>query len=279
VNTVEIRRLSQGDAVALLRLCALAGWNQTGPDLARLLALEPGGCFAACAGGRLVGTTTTTTYGTELAWVGMVLVDSEFRRRGVATALMRAALDYLRGRGVVTVKLDATPEGRPVYERLGFVQEGLLERWAGDAPVRVAEPAEVGTWHDVAALDRAAFGADRGPLLRSVAADAGPPLLARDARGEVCGYALTRSGSRAGYAGPVVAADAATARHLFAAALARLAGGPVFFDLNTDFPGAAELAGGFGLARQRELVRMRLGPDARVGLSRRVFAIAGPEVG
>src|SRR5207253_338766 len=82
-------------------------------------------------------------------WVGMVLVDPEFRRRGVATALMGAALDHLRRRGVTTVKLDATPAGRSVYERLGFEPESLLRRWAGEAPAGGAADAPAGTWDDV----------------------------------------------------------------------------------------------------------------------------------
>src|SRR5688572_11538652 len=109
-----------GDTDAMLRLCAAAGWNQTPADVRRLLTLGPGGCFAAWDAGRVVGTATTTPYGAELAWVGMVLVDPAYRRRGVATALMGAALDHLRRRGVTTVKLDATPAGRMLYERLGF---------------------------------------------------------------------------------------------------------------------------------------------------------------
>jgi predicted N-acetyltransferase YhbS len=276
---VEVRRLTPGDVDAVLRLCGLAGWNQTRPDIRRLLALEPDGCFAACDGGAVVGTVTTTVYGPELAWVGMVLVDPQFRRRGIATALTAAALDHLRRCGVATVKLDATPAGRPVYERLGFEPESLLERWAGEPQDADAGTVSEGSWDDVAAADRAAFGADRGPLLRAAIADAGPPLVARDRRGEVAGYALTRPGSRAGYVGPLIADDPAAARDLLAAALVRLGGGPVFLDINTEYPGAADLVRRHGFARQRELLRMRLRPPARAGQSRRVFAIAGPEVG
>src|SRR5207248_11680694 len=102
-GAVEIRRLVSDDVAAVLRLRDLAGWNQTRADVLRLLVLEPEGCFAACDGGRVIGTATATDYGTALGWVGMVLVDPEFRRRGVATALMGAALDHLRRRGVTTV--------------------------------------------------------------------------------------------------------------------------------------------------------------------------------
>jgi hypothetical protein len=129
----------------------------------------------------------------------------------------------------------------------------------------------------VAALDRAAFGADRGELLRRTIADTSRPVLTvRDDQHGVTGYALTRPGTRAEYVGPVIADDLRAAEILLSAALP---GRPTFIDVNTGFPGAADLVQRLGFTRQRELLRMRLGPDARVGLSERVFAIAGPEVG
>jgi ribosomal protein S18 acetylase RimI-like enzyme len=114
----SVRMGGESDIPAALRLKELAGWNQTESDWRRLLRLQPSGCFCATIEGNVVGTTTTTSYGRELAWIGMVLVDPEFRRLGIATKLMHTALDHLRDLGVATVKLDATPEGRPVYENL-----------------------------------------------------------------------------------------------------------------------------------------------------------------
>ena len=51
-----------------------AGWNQTRPDWERFLCLAPQGCFLAESDGRPAGTATTTAYGNDLAWIGMVLV-------------------------------------------------------------------------------------------------------------------------------------------------------------------------------------------------------------
>src|SRR6476619_1151636 len=121
----EIRLLFESDSPAAMRLKEAAGWNQTEEDWRRLLALEPNGCFAAVKDDRLVGTTTTTTYGNELAWIGMVLVDPHERRQGIATKLMNVAMDYLNGK-VATVKLDATALGKPVYEKFGFHVESVL---------------------------------------------------------------------------------------------------------------------------------------------------------
>ena len=44
----------------------------------------------------------------------------EFRRRGLARCLMEAALDWCRVNGVDLVILHASPEGRALYESLGF---------------------------------------------------------------------------------------------------------------------------------------------------------------
>lgn len=53
-------------------------------------------------------------------YVMNVWVDPAWRRRGVASALMNAALEKSRELGVRRVRLHATPEGRGAYARAGF---------------------------------------------------------------------------------------------------------------------------------------------------------------
>ena len=108
-------------------------------DWRRLLCLQPDGCFVAELDGIAVGTTTTCIFG-PVAWVAMVLVDEAVRGRGIGTALMRHALAYLDGLGVERVRLDATPLGRPVYKKLGFVAEYDVLRYEGKEPRLVPRP-------------------------------------------------------------------------------------------------------------------------------------------
>src|SRR5262245_14457915 len=265
---------------AILRLIDMAGWNQTDQDINRLLALEPDGCFAACIEGWVVGTTTTTTYGTDLAWIGMVLVDPEYRRRGIATALMRAAIDFLNERRVTTVKLDATAAGHPLYKYFGFQPESRVERWMGQARTAdhglFPESVGIGNWDRIAAMDRAAFGADRSTLMRAMIADCGCPMLWVSRHGGVGGYALARVGRRAGYIGPVVATDLDMVHQ--AVETVSHGRGSFYIDVDPAVPGAVEVATALHLTRQREFVRMRLGRPIRHGPPH-VFAIAGPEIG
>jgi ribosomal protein S18 acetylase RimI-like enzyme len=49
-----------------------------------------------------------------------VATEEGFRRRGLATRLLVALLADARAHGLHTATLQASPDGRPVYERLGF---------------------------------------------------------------------------------------------------------------------------------------------------------------
>lgn len=49
-----------------------------------------------------------------------VYTEAEFRRQGIAKALMQTALDWCRRNGICTVILHASEEGRPLYDALGF---------------------------------------------------------------------------------------------------------------------------------------------------------------
>jgi GNAT superfamily N-acetyltransferase len=155
----RIRILEPGDVTQALALSQAVGWNQTRDDWSLVIEMNPAGCFAIEEAGSVVATTTSIRYGTDLAWIGMVLTHPEFRGRGFARALMERTLNHLTD--VATVKLDATEMGAPLYRQLGFVDECAIERWAGQAQPLPVE-ARPFTYPE---FDIDAFGADRSELL------------------------------------------------------------------------------------------------------------------
>jgi ribosomal protein S18 acetylase RimI-like enzyme len=56
-----------------------------------------------------------------------VYVEPEWRRRGVAEALMRTVLAALASRGVRRIVLHASADGQRLYERLGFVSTNEMQ--------------------------------------------------------------------------------------------------------------------------------------------------------
>jgi ribosomal protein S18 acetylase RimI-like enzyme len=277
-NAIDIRLLFESDIPAAMQLEEAAGWNQTEKDWRRLLALEPNGCFAAVKDGGLVGTTTTTTYGNDLGWIGMVLVDPQQRRQGIATQLMNVAIDFLKDK-VATMKLDATAQGQPLYERLGFQVESVLERWSGTSNARNAETLKVDAVSDLLALDRIAFAADRSKLVEKLIDDAFvPPVLLRAADGTLNGYALARRGTNADYVGPVVARSPLHVESLLDQVLSELSGRRVYIDFNTECGAGPSVLSDRGFVKERDLIRMTAGARADK-TSPLVIAIAGPETG
>jgi GNAT superfamily N-acetyltransferase len=287
-----IRAMELADVPRGLALCRASGWNQVGADWEQLLALGGLGCFVAEIEGRVAGTVTTVIYEGRFAWIGMVLVDPVVRGRGIGTALMDRALEAL---GDLPARLDATPKGYPIYRRLGFVEEARFSRWTREAGTRdaggaprgdAARRAQAGVrpmrhsdLDEVAASDRAVFGADRGQLL-AWAFSSAPTLawVSEDASG-IRGYAFGRRGHHWWQAGPVVADDVATGAALVTADIAGNAATPLVVDAAAAVPGWTELLAGAGFVEQRPFIRMRRGAVAIQGQPHRQLAIFGPEWG
>ncbi|HEX6069067.1 MAG TPA: GNAT family N-acetyltransferase [Longimicrobiaceae bacterium] len=301
------------DVPAGVRLSTTAGWNQRRGDWERFLAASPDGCFVAENDADVVGTSATIVYGDALAWIGMVLVDPAERGRGIGTALLERAVRHLDERRVPSMKLDATPQGRPLYEGMGFETEYGIERWllerederederSAERPEpRGADPeaapgsipearaaasrataagaaAEVGP--DLLALDREVFGADRSALLRSVAADA--PDLVQVIRGpaDLAGYALGRRGRIADHLGPWVAHDEDVAERLLDGFLARSRRGRIFVDRTLLCPWSGALLEARGFRFARPLTRMFRGSNASAGRPALQGGVLGPEFG
>ncbi|MGJ5813573.1 GNAT family N-acetyltransferase [Paludibaculum fermentans] len=243
----QLRQLRAADLDDAMALSTSVSWNQTGEDWARLLRLTPEHCFCVEEDGRAVASAVAIAYGDALAWIGMVLTLPEYRGRGFASLLLRQCLDSLT---VPTVKLDATELGRPVYARLGFQEEYVVERWRGTLPDSPKQSFPI-DWE----LDRQAFGADRRALLMEL--------------GEA------RPGRMASFVGPIVCRTQEEARvRILGAGVS----GPTLWDIPENNRDAVALATELGFQPVRKLWRMRKGapieerPDW-------VYALAGFEFG
>jgi GNAT superfamily N-acetyltransferase len=275
-----IRRMTHADIALGMRLKAQNGWNQLEADWRRQLELEPNGGFVAEVDGQGVGTACACVFG-DVAWISMVLVDREHRNQGIGTALMRHLLQCLDERGVPTIRLDATPLGRPVYQKLGFEGDFELTRCEG---VMATTESVVGMVRimpedmpELCTLDAGVTQTRREKLLRNVF-EANPSETRKyAASGKLQGFLMCRPGSNAWQIGPVVGSMEA-GRLLLLDAAQRFARKRVYVDVPVDHPGAANLAKSIGLKPQRQFLRMTRGKPMREDLHQ-YWASGGPEKG
>ncbi|MBI5250472.1 MAG: GNAT family N-acetyltransferase [Desulfomonile tiedjei] len=278
--SIRLRLMTIEDIPEAMRLKDIAGWNQTSVDWERFISASPDGCFAAEHQGRVIGTSTTIVYEGRFAWIGMVIVDLQYRGRGIGTALLERAISYLDSRNVPCMKLDATPQGKPLYEKFGFVSEYEIERWrlkrqAGEK-IQQNGPVEI---QDVLRLDREIFGADRSGLLGSLTEKAPDLTLVARQNGCVAGYTFGRRGSLADHLGPWMANNWDVAASLLDEFLHRSERETVFVDCVRDNSWAVPLVKALGFEFSRPLTRMFRGKNEHAGRPELLCAVLGPEFG
>jgi len=254
-----------------LALSAAANWNQNEADWSLMLSLGRG--WGITVDGRLVASTLVIPYG-RFAWVSMVLVLPEHRRKGYASRLLRIALDDLEGSDLTPI-LDATPAGREVYRREGFSDRWTFKRFALDQ----SRPAVNGrggkpiNWRKALELDADAFGGDREWMLRAL-----QKRLPKCAVGMPTGFVLGRDGREANQIGPLVARDESTALALLEHALSEVSA-PVYLDVADHAPRVQMWLLERGFVVQRPFTRMVHGDERAPGDEKLVYLVAGPELG
>jgi GNAT superfamily N-acetyltransferase len=279
-----IGRLAAADLSDAEALVADAGWNQVAADWRMFL--ELGTVYAVRAAGRVVATAAIMPYGGRCAWISMVLVAGDYRRKGLATRLLRRCIDDGLAAGLVPV-LDATPAGRTVYQPVGFQDAWSFQRLAAPAPR--ADDAQIPagitihhaddkSWPDLTAYDAAAFGADRGAVIARMRGRLRGTDLFAIRQNRCAGMLLGRDGRVASHLGPLLAEDDETAQALLTHAL-RIVPGPVFIDLADQKAAVRQWLESRGFAPQRPFTRMLYGRSTSFDDGQRTYAVIGPEFG
>lgn len=265
-----------------LKLCRKAKWNQLEADWQIFLHQSPDSCMVATFQDQIVGTVTTINYGYSFSWIGMVLVDPDFRRQGIGQQLMQNALQLLKSEE--TVKLDATPEGREVYLKLNFVDEYPLSRMNlivgedkfSNTSARAIQKEDLPLLSE---FDSKIFGANRSALLYGMWENAPEFSFLIEEENKIRGYSMGRYGHDFIHIGPIIAESIGISRDLLTAALSKCAGSPVILDVLNVEPEWKEWLKEMGFSEQRNFIRMYLGTNRFKGVPENQFAIIGPEFG
>jgi GNAT superfamily N-acetyltransferase len=275
--------LDERHLAGCLALSKSANWNQNEADWRLMLGFGRGWGIAIgdpMRDGTLAASTLVLPYGSSVAWIAMVLVLPEHRRKGYASRLLRVAIKDLQDRGQIPI-LDATPAGQEVYRQEGFRATWGFKRFSLSAPsCEISEEKDIrkinpDDWPRILELDRQAFGADREVVLRNLAQRLPQAALVADG-----GFVLAREGREATQIGPLVARDERAARGLLAAAL-RQVNPPVYLDLLDSRLETRMWLEERGFAFQRPFTRMvhATGPAVAPGDASLVHCPAGPELG
>ncbi|MER6954384.1 MULTISPECIES: GNAT family N-acetyltransferase [unclassified Streptomyces] len=273
---LPIRRLTHRDLTACADLSEDRGWPREEHKWGLLLSAGKGYGIDDPDGG-LVSACVVTEYGPygrpALGAIGMMLVAERHARQGIGRRLMRHIVSLM---GTTPLTLHATPNGRPLYEELGFKTTGQAEMVRGR--FTPGEPASgiatrAATAEDLTAilrLDEEVFGADRTHVIIRLPAFADQLRVAEDA-GRIVGYAAAWPSMDTHVVGPLIARDTETAKAL----LASLAAGtdrPLRTDIDVRHEGLLAWVKARGMASVAFNAVMTYGAPELPGDWRRRFA-------
>jgi predicted GNAT family N-acyltransferase len=281
-----LRPMQLGDIEQGMQLSSSEGWNQTEKDW-KLLIENPGNIsLVAEAENKVIATTTAINYSNEIAWIGMVLVNKNYRGRGVSKSLLRNILEKLRS--CKSIKLDATPAGQQVYKKFGFADEYLITRMINLSPKSLPtsddinilpEPILPKHTEEIAALDKAIFGANRIHLIKYLVKEYPRKAWLLKRNNKIEGFVLGRDGTKYNHIGPVAASSTFDAQILVSNALQKLNNQPVIADVPNDKEELLTWLHSLAFREQRQFMRMYMQKNPFPGIIDKHHLICGPEFG
>lgn len=252
---ITLREMTEADLAACHGLSQAVSWSHRLEDWQ--LAFHCGKGWVAEAAGQVLGSAIYWQWGSESSTLGLVIVSPQCQGRGVGKALLNTLIGKLDG---VKIRLHATPEGKPLYEKLGFVTTGGIRQQQSKALTAIDAPqllpdqqfSVLGSddSNTLSELDALSSGMQR-PVLYQALLDAQSPfrmekglLLSRN--GQPAGFALLRKFGRGYVIGPVIAHGLDDAKALIQQLLSESEGKFMRLDVEAD-SGLAEWLETLGL--------------------------------
>lgn len=277
---IVLRDMTTDDIHDVADLCFEQQWPHREEDLEKLLAIGSG--LVAEVDGKPCGTIMAWRFGESFAMIGVIIVARAQQGRGLGRELASAMLKRLDG---VTVILNATDEGLPLYSKLGFVAMGKVHQHQGIAPVQPlvqlrpgerVRPMGVADAQVLDALYSSATGMDRKAVLDALLADGSAVVLCREHK--QTGFAVMRRFGRGWLIGPVIAPDTTGAKALIAHWLGTQTGSFCRIDV-PEVTGLGPWLEEVGLPEVGHVTRMALGPAPVPGDNVAIFGLAAQALG
>lgn len=172
-NKIELKlvEFDKYDVLGLVELSTSVGWDYDEYEVRTVMA--SGKIYGhKNTVGKIVSSAAIIPYDTNLASIGMVIVNEDYRGLGLGKKATQKCIDSVSQN--TSIMLISTEDGKPLYERLGFSTVDSVHKYLSDNyiptnlfnyPQITLERYKEEEIHKIIELDSAAFGDKRGELL------------------------------------------------------------------------------------------------------------------
>jgi GNAT superfamily N-acetyltransferase len=259
------------------------GWSQTAATWEQTIRWSGDGSFCLATDDELLATVIVICYGTNLAWIGMVVTHPDYQRQGLARQMMDVGLEYTRKRGIRTVMLDASQMGYPLYVKLGFqplykieVFEGMATPSANSNATHTARELTEADIPGIVDLDTRLFGVARPMMVRDLVETGRGWVMGEP--GNIQGYLITKPSNQSISIGPWYHQSPEGAEALLESAIAATQGSVLKVHIPETNTVAKAIVNRHGLQFNRFVTRMVLSGEVP-GRMERQYSVAALATG
>ncbi len=286
--TLLIRNITDQDIKWVTQSIQKENWGYLEKDVRGCFDIEPEGCFVAETDGKKAGHVFSVCY-EHFSWISLVIVDSRFRKKGVASALMTEVITYLEHRGSKSIFLESVPAISDLYRKFGFEDQFDSIRFmlTGIKPSKPdsdgIRPVQKDDLEKLEAFDRKYFGNSREKVLRRMIVDYSDYCFLFEDKNEIEGLIFARKTINGFWIGPLTC-------HPDKPWIAKSLMETMIYSFNKENIGikmgvpsvntaAVSLISSMSFSEIGRSIRMLRGGKPRAGNLNGIFGIGGPEKG
>ena len=268
----NIRNVTRAELDQVLQWAKDEGWNPGRDDAAAFFAADPDGFFVGMVDETPVAAISVVNHNESYAFLGLYIVRTRFRGKGIGYGLWQHAIGHAGSR---TVGLDGVPEQQANYGRSGFQAAGGTTRFSGriepkvSATTRSAQPAEL---EDLIQREAEASGQVKTAYLSAWFRD----TMTRKTLVADGGFCTVRQCQTGAKIGPLISDSPESARRLLQHS-ATFFGPDIVIDVPDRADGLSSLCHRMGLLPGFQTTRMYRGPY--IEPEGQVYAVASLELG
>jgi ribosomal protein S18 acetylase RimI-like enzyme len=216
-TVLKLVEFDKNDVLGLIELSASVGWDYDEHEIRTVM--SSGNIFGhRNTEGKIVSSAAIIPYDTNLASLGMVIVNEEYRGLGLGKKATQKCIDSVSHN--TSIMLISTKDGKPLYENLGFITVDYVYKYLSDKyiPTKLLNNREItvekyseNDFNEIIELDSAAFGDKRRKFLLNRINQSKQCLVVRNLQGKIIGFGLSILGPINLLIGPIVAPDSQTA--------------------------------------------------------------------
>lgn len=276
MSRLEFRTAERDELETMLSWAKSEGWNPGADDADLFFAADPGGFHVATLDERVIGTMSLVRYGNENGFLGLFIVQPDFRGRGYGRALWDSvlatqSLDSIGLDGVVAQQANYAESGFVFSHRnLRFVVEGL--------PFETEPQEEEPVSREILDALKASYPVPRNGFNKLWWAHPRHVRAVKRRDGRVAGLGVARRCAAGWKIGPLIAQDELSADHVFRRLAAAAQGQQVVLDVPEPNAAAIRLAERYGMKVVFETARMVRGTFPPHDLAR-LYGVTTLELG